>query len=305
MKRSFMICAMLAVGCAQAPAAPLEQFTDANGCRIERVTDAGADDGHFQFHGPSRGDRLMVVGTYRGETKGAYLLDLRSGARTPLSGMTNAGAISPDGASALIATDTADAKTEIVEIDFRTGKTRVIASDPGPEFLASYSPDGARILFNSYRTGKSDIYLFDRATGEIERLTDFDGYDAHADFSPDMKEIVFHRNVGAGDYDIYALDFASGAETPLIEEPGEQAYPAWSPDGSTIVFAAEGAAGPGKTDLYVANADGGNIRRLTALSSYVAYPAWSRDGGHIYFNYERKGKRDVYRLRHRGGRCAN
>lgn len=282
-------------GCAAAQK-PLPVFVDAGGCRIEQVTDAGDDDGHFQFHGPSYNDRLLVVGTYKGDAKGAYVLNLANGASRPLVDVTNAGAISADARTALVANDTAGGRTDIVEIDFRAEQKQTIATDPAADFLATYAPDGKTILFNSYRTGKSDIYVVDRKTGALRRLTDFDGYDAHADFSPDMSAVVFHREVAPGDYDVWRLDAQSLEATAVVSGPGEQAYPAWSPDGKSIAYAADDGANAGKLDLYLANPDGGNIRRVTRLAGYVAYPAWSRDGERLYFNHERGGKRNVFRL---------
>lgn len=296
---------VLAIGCAHAPAIAGKSYLDPGGCRIEQVTDAGADDGHFQFHGPSHDERFMVVGTYRGSAKGAYLFDFKTGERRPLADVTNAGPISPDGKKALVANDTADARTDIIEVDLASGAVQRIASDPAPEFLATYSPDGTSILFNSYRSGRSDIYLVDRRSGALSRLTEFEGYDAQGDFAPDGKSIAFHRETAPGDYDILRLDLATRAETAVVSGPGEQAYPAWAPDGRRIAYAADNGEA-GKTDIYVADMDGANIRRLTNLAAYVAYPAWSRDGARLYFNYERDGKRNVWRMRLDGkGRCRS
>lgn len=282
-------------GCAEAAIFPVS--TDAGGCKLEQITAANADeDGNFQFHGPSRDGRWLVVGTYRGETQGAYVLDLQAGARRALQGINNAGALSEDASRVLVANSMPDRSTEIIEYALATGEQRAIAPHPKSDFLATYSPDGKWILFNSYRTGKSDIYVVPRAGGEPIRLTDYDGYDAHADFSPDMKRIAFHRNMDNDDYDIYQIDFATKAATPLITGPGEQAYPALSPDGRWIAFSGVSGDKPGKNDIFVAASDGARVNRLTHQPGYNAYPSWSAEGAFIYFNDERGGKRDVFRL---------
>jgi TolB protein len=236
------------------------------------------------------------VGTYAGKTEGAYLLNLESGARRELPGINNGGVFSKDASRILVAVHRGRGY-DIVEHTIATGAQTNIAPNPAPDFLATYSPDGRSILFNSYRTGKSDIYLVPQGGGEPIRLTDFEGYDAHADFSADMKRIVFHRNVGSpghDDYDIYQIDFTTRAVAPLITGPGEQAYPAFSPDGNWIAYSA--TSDEGKNDIFVAASDGSKARRLTRTPGYNAYPSWSGDGAFVYFNDERGGKRNVYRL---------
>lgn len=71
------------------------------------------------------------------------------------------------------------------------------------------------------------------------------------------------------------------------EAPADTIHPDWSHDGAQIAFEGEGSAG---YDLWVANADGGEARRVLEASSgcaaktcYLAYPAWSRDDGSIAY----------------------
>jgi Tol biopolymer transport system component len=65
--------------------------------------------------------------------------------------------------------------------------------------------------------------------------------------------------------------------TTLGTSPG---FPDWSPDGSQIVFHAN--RGDGNFDLFLMNADGSNIRRLTSTGSQIQ-PRWSPDGQRIAF----------------------
>jgi tRNA A-37 threonylcarbamoyl transferase component Bud32 len=62
--------------------------------------------------------------------------------------------------------------------------------------------------------------------------------------------------------------------------------PAWSPDGSKIAFA--GASEEG-FDLYVMNADGTDIVRLTDLPGDETQPAWSPDGDRIAYSWDDLG----------------
>jgi Tol biopolymer transport system component len=80
--------------------------------------------------------------------------------------------------------------------------------------------------------------------------------------------------------------------------------PAWSPDGSRLVFT--GLTGfddlddkRSNLDIYVVNADGTGLRRLTRARAADGSPAWSAGpgGGRIAFTRNQAGREDVYTMR--------
>lgn len=62
--------------------------------------------------------------------------------------------------------------------------------------------------------------------------------------------------------DIYALDVARGRRRRLTVTPEHEFSPAWSPDRTRIAFARN--LGGSEYDVFVMNADGSSIARLTA-----------------------------------------
>jgi len=73
-----------------------------------------------------------------------------------------------------------------------------------------------------------------------------------------------------------------GGNAHLLLEDGEgpQRSPCWSPDGKQIAFAMQAAA-TNNYHIFVANADGTNLKNLTSGLRYAACPAWSGDGSKI------------------------
>ena len=83
---------------------------------------------------------------------------------------------------------------------------------------------------------------------------------------------------------------ADGSGSAAVERNtvlGAGAAPDWSPDGRKLVFvkrlersgATCGPVGRCKDEIYVINADGTGLRRLTRNAVIDGSPVWSPDGG--------------------------
>jgi Tol biopolymer transport system component len=79
-------------------------------------------------------------------------------------------------------------------------------------------------------------------------------------------------------------------------------YPSWSPDGGRIVFESNRA---GSHDIWVMNADGSDVRRLTDHPALDETPVFSPDGERIVFASEREGELDVFSMRPDGSGLVN
>ena len=77
---------------------------------------------------------------------------------------------------------------------------------------------------------------------------------------------------------LLALLAASAAPVPIA--PVVDAYPSLSPDGRTLLFQSNRT---GRDALWLANADGGNLRVLLDSGDDPAVGVWSPDGKHIAF----------------------
>lgn len=85
----------------------------------------------------------------------------------------------------------------------------------------------------------------------------------------------------------------SGARTLTNRALAFDAHPAWSPDGSRIAFE---STVEGKRTIWVMQADGQGLRRLTELTGAAVEtaPAWSPRGDRIAYASDRDGNSEIY-----------
>ena len=84
----------------------------------------------------------------------------------------------------------------------------------------------------------------------------------------------------------------------LTDEPNDDYSPAWSRDGRRIAFTRNVS---GNEDIFVMNADGTGVQRLTTHQARDGFPTWSPDGQTIAFTSERDGRAEVYTMNPSGG----
>jgi hypothetical protein len=102
-----------------------------------------------------------------------------------------------------------------------------------------------------------------------------------------------------GSFGIYALTTAAPEQFhPVIADSGNNVDPTYSPDRSKLAFASDRG---GSLDLYVADADGRHIVRLTNDPAPESEPAWTPDGSRLVFAATRAGSRQLYVISAAGG----
>ena len=165
------------------------------------------------------------------------------------------------------------------DIGTGTGAMQLTAN-PGWDAEPSWSPDGSKIAFTSDRDGNDEIYVMNADGSAPMRLTSDPAADYSPAWSPDGTRIAFVSNRGDGVPTIYVMNADGSNPVPLTN--GRD--PAWSPDGRRIAFAGDRWWEPaGPRGIFVMNADGSGITRLTAPENSDAQPAWSPDGVKIAF----------------------
>jgi Tol biopolymer transport system component len=152
-----------------------------------------------------------------------------------------------------------------------TAATRLTAAG-GLNGEPSWSPDGKQIAFTSSRDGNYEIYVMNADGSGQTRLTKTGLPETSPAWSPDGTRIAFVGFVEGRGFQIHVMNADGSNRLNLSGDRGGERDPAWSPDGTKIAFTRDGG-------LYVMNADGGGMMRLTDGGS----PAWSPDGARIAF----------------------
>jgi Tol biopolymer transport system component len=169
---------------------------------------------------------------------------------------------------------------QIFVLEMETGDIKRVSPGYGKTTCSWVHPDGRKVLFASTHSDpaareKQERELEARASGEQRRYSwDYDEY-----------------------YELYEVDHRSGELRRLTDAIGYDAEGSWSPDGKLIAFSSnrdaysrplseeeKGIFENNKSyfsDIYLMNADGSGVRRLTDAPGYDGGPFFSADGKRI------------------------
>jgi Tol biopolymer transport system component len=105
-----------------------------------------------------------------------------------------------------------------------------------------------------------------------------------------------------GRWDLYEFNVDSTPRfVPITNDAAVEFEPAFSPNLTQIAYVTAPADRPASLDLYVADADGSNVRRLTNDSATVAWPVFVRPNGEQIVFSSNKGGRPQLHVINRDG----
>ena len=150
-----------------------------------------------------------------------------------------------------------------------------------------------KIYYISSRSGTKEVWVMDYDGQNQHQITRLGTTSLSPRISPDNSRIAF-SSLGKDGWAIrmYSLDLGRMVGFPGGTAGGSNFSPAWSGDGTKLAFS---SARSGDPEIWVADANGGNLRKLTAFRGPDVGPTWNpRTNAQIAWESGRTGLPQIY-----------
>jgi TolB protein len=151
---------------------------------------------------------------------------------------------------------------------------QVALASPQPIISPAWSPDGRKLAYVSFESGKAVVMVQDVITGERHSVASFKGSNSAPAWSPDGRRLAVTLSRD-GLSQLYLLDLAGEGLRRLTTSGAIDTEACFSPDGLSVYFVSDRGGGP---QVYRIPAGGGNAERVTFAGAYNISPAISPDG---------------------------
>lgn len=145
-----------------------------------------------------------------------------------------------------------------------------------------------RLAFFRIEDGNAEIFSVMPNGRGAQRLTHDPAFDACPAYSATGKQIVFCSS-RSGAFEVWTMKANGRNQRQVTHFGGVALFPDPSPDGTKIAF--EGSIPEADdSDIFVVNADGSDLDRLTEGDAFDFHAVWSPDGSRIAFAREMEGE---------------
>ena len=203
--------------------------------------------------------------------------------------------IAPDGKRMVYLAEVAGVQ-QLFTSNVDGGDVRQITHDAFDHEDPAWSPDGRKIAYVSDADNGQVITLMNPDGSGAQALSPRSVHAIHPSWAPDSDSVLYCTTDDLdpprkNESDIFRLVLSTGALTKVITG-GVNTFPVLSPDGKHIAY--RKIIDSTNSEVFLADADGGNPRNLTHHPAFDGWPAWSPDGTRIAFASNRGGNQQIY-----------
>lgn len=181
-------------------------------------------------------------------------------------------------------------RLQVSDMDGQRATVRLESHEP--ILSPDWSPDGRRLAYVSFESGKPQIFVHELASGQRTAIASFPGLNSAPVWSPDGRSLLMTLSKD-GNAEIYRMDLESRQLTRLTNHWAIDTEAGWHPNGRAMFFTSDRSGGP---QIYTKESDSAEPRRLTFGSRYNSRPRVSPDGRYIYYVHNREGSFHIARM---------
>jgi WD40 repeat protein len=189
--------------------------------------------------------------------------------------------VSPDGKQLAVGIEDATGKSDIWLLNFERGTRTRLTFDPGSATDPTWAPDGAKIYYESTRSGQSHTYAkLANGAGSEETILNTPGLTENPiDISWDGRYLAYQRTE-RGRRGIWILPlFGDRKPFPLVQNDFDVVVPKFSPDGKFVAYLGNET---GSYELYITPFPSGGAKwQVSERGGNV--PIWRGDGRELYY----------------------
>ncbi len=128
----------------------------------------------------------------------------------------------------------------------------VVHRSPEPLMSPAWSPDGSKIAYVTFESGRSALVIQHLADGTTRKIASFPRHNGAPAFSPDGTKLVFALSK-SGSLNLYVMNLSSGQISQITNSRSNNTEPSWFPDSQTIAYTSDQG---GRPQLYKVSIDG-------------------------------------------------
>lgn len=220
---------------------------------------------------------------------------------------TSKASVSPDGrwlAFDRAVGKPADDERDIFLVAIESGQEKVAIANPGLDRVVGWSPDGARLLFSSDRSGSLSLWgqpIRDGLPQQLAELLKADIGSESLGVSADGDLFVAQQVAGRNIY-IAEVDFATGrvikpATRAVDRFVGMNEWPDWSPDGKFLSYVYARNWVGRSPSIAIRSLEDGRVREVPLSVINGRAPFWAPDSRSLVTHgVDAEGRPGVYRI---------